>query len=144
MSYINSTKIFNTFLRFSNWSAKKYAYFSFWWHLPVWQFVRTFMQHYPMSRTKTKWSCSLLPSAVFLEGQKNSFYGLLSSQLPCSRCSCRRCLLPPRRRKKNTHRDQLICTVINRKETFERSARQGVNPGMLLLNAPTWQGLLFD
>lgn len=69
--------------------------------------------------------------------EKNSFYGLLSSQLPCSRCSCRRCLLPPRRK---TQRDQLICTVINRKETFERSARQGVNAGMLLLNAPTWQG----
>lgn len=38
------------------------------------------------------------------------------------------------------HRDQLICTVINREETLQRSARRGVNPGVLLLNAPTWQG----
>lgn len=38
------------------------------------------------------------------------------------------------------HRDQLICTVINREETLQRSARRGVNPAVLLLNAPTWQG----
>lgn len=33
----------------------------------------------------------------FFFSEMNSFFGLLSSQLPCSRCSCRRCLLPPRR-----------------------------------------------
>lgn len=83
--------------------------------------------------------CSVFFVLLFCRGgEKNSFYGLLSSQLPCSRCSCRRYVLPPRRKKKKIkHRDQLICTVINRKETFERSARRGVNPGMLLLNAPT-------
>lgn len=32
----------------------------------------------------------------FFFSEMNSFFGLLSSQLPCSRCSCRRCLLPPR------------------------------------------------
>lgn len=93
-----------------------------------------------------------MPFCFFFSAMNSSF-GLLSSQLPCSRCSCRRCLLPPRRdthggerqggeRGKNEikHRDQLICTVINREETLQRSARRGVNPGVLPLNAPTWQG----
>lgn len=47
---------------------------------------------------------------------------------------------------KKTHRDQLICTVINRKETFERSAKaKESNPGVLLFKrSPLDKDLLFD
>lgn len=100
--------------------------------------IFTSIQYDPSSRTETKlilqppfcllqfFSFFLSPPSFFME--KNSFYGLLSSQLRCSRCRAADavcCLLA----RNKTHRDQLICTVINRKETFERSAKARSQPG---------------
>ena len=94
--------------------------------------------YYPLSVTETKSFCGpfFCPVQVFFFWEKNSFYGLLSSQLPCSRCSCRRCLLPPRRKRKHTETNWSARSLIEKKRLRAAPRRRSQTRACCCLNAP--------
>ena len=94
--------------------------------------------YYPLSVTETKSFCGpfFLSCAGFFFWEKNSFYGLLSSQLPCSRCSCRRCLLPPRRKRKHTETNWSARSLIEKKRLRAAPRRRSQTRACCCLNAP--------